>query len=72
MAKVVKEVSEEEKRRQALMEARPSLDSIINMHDFEVVAKTVLPEKAWVRDLVPRSPCRMSHASHSGLLFLSI
>ncbi|EMD33158.1 hypothetical protein CERSUDRAFT_160722 [Gelatoporia subvermispora B] len=47
VAKVVKEVTEEEKRRLALMDARPPLDNVINMHDFEVVAKTVLPEKAW-------------------------
>ena len=49
VAKVVKEVTEEEKRRQALVEARPPLDNIINLHDFEQVARVVLPEKAWVR-----------------------
>ncbi|KAJ3477832.1 hypothetical protein NLI96_g10195 [Meripilus lineatus] len=47
VVKVVKEVTEEEKRRQALMDARPPLDNVINLHDFEVVARTVLPEKAW-------------------------
>ncbi|TCD66743.1 Cytochrome b2, mitochondrial precursor [Steccherinum ochraceum] len=47
VAKVIKEVSEDEKRRLALMDARPPLDNIINMHDFETVARTVLPEKAW-------------------------
>ncbi|KAF9012545.1 glyoxylate dehydrogenase [Cyathus striatus] len=46
-AKVVKEVTEEDKRRQALMAARPSLDEIFNLHDFEAVAKTILPDKAW-------------------------
>lgn len=34
--KVVKEVTEEEKRRKVLMDARPTLDNIINLHDFEV------------------------------------
>ena len=53
VAKVVKEVTEEEKRRLALLEARPPIDSIINLHDFENVAKIVLPEKAWVRHCIP-------------------
>ncbi|KAI1791208.1 glyoxylate dehydrogenase [Ganoderma leucocontextum] len=47
VAKVVKEVTPEEKRRLALMEARPPIDSIFNLHDFENVAKLVLPDKAW-------------------------
>ncbi|KAI0741103.1 glyoxylate dehydrogenase [Earliella scabrosa] len=47
VAKVIKEVTAEEKRRQALMEARPPLDNVINLHDFENVAKMVLPDKAW-------------------------
>lgn len=29
-------VTEEEKQRQKYVEARPSLDTIINLHDFEV------------------------------------
>ena len=36
VAKVVKEVTEEDRRRQALMDARPPLDEILNLHDFEV------------------------------------
>lgn len=36
VAKVVKEVTAEEKERQKFVEARPSLDTIINLHDFEV------------------------------------
>lgn len=36
VVKVVKEVTEEDKRRQALMDARPPLDEILNLHDFEV------------------------------------
>ncbi|KAH9174964.1 glyoxylate dehydrogenase [Lactarius sanguifluus] len=44
---VVKEISEEEKRRQALLAARPPIDEIVNLHDFEAVARVVLPEKAW-------------------------
>ena len=51
VAKVIKEVTAEEKRRQALMEARPPLDNVINLHDFENVAKMVLPDKAWVRPI---------------------
>ncbi|EIW80311.1 glyoxylate dehydrogenase [Coniophora puteana RWD-64-598 SS2] len=45
--KVVKEVTAEEKRRQELLAARPSLDEIVNLHDFEAVAKAILPAKAW-------------------------
>jgi len=36
VVKVVKEVTAEEKTRQQLMVARPSLDEIVNLHDFEV------------------------------------
>ena len=45
--KVIKEVTEEEKARQAALAARPPIDNILNMHDFEVIAKAVIPEKAW-------------------------
>ena len=38
VAKVVKVVTEEEKQRQKYIEARPPLDTIINLHDFEVRA----------------------------------
>ncbi|KAG2043909.1 glyoxylate dehydrogenase [Suillus americanus] len=47
VVKVVKQVTAEEKRRQELMVARPSLDEIVNLHDFEAVAKAILPPKAW-------------------------
>jgi L-lactate dehydrogenase (cytochrome) len=36
VVKAVKEVTAEEKTRQQLMLARPSLDEIVNLHDFEV------------------------------------
>lgn len=36
VAKVVKQVTEEDKRRQAMLDARPPLDEILNLHDFEV------------------------------------
>ncbi|KAF8841744.1 glyoxylate dehydrogenase [Paxillus ammoniavirescens] len=49
--KTKKEVTAEELRRQELMAARPSLDEIVNLHDFEAsgvaVAKAILPAKAW-------------------------
>ncbi|KIM40332.1 hypothetical protein M413DRAFT_28816 [Hebeloma cylindrosporum] len=44
VVKIIKEVTEEDKRRQVLMDARPPLDEILNLHDFE---ETVLPAKAW-------------------------
>lgn len=42
VVKVIKEVTEEDKRRQALMDARPPLDEILNLHDFEVSSLLVL------------------------------
>lgn len=36
VVKVIKEVTAEEKIRQELIVARPSLDEIVNLHDFEV------------------------------------
>ncbi|KIK95774.1 hypothetical protein PAXRUDRAFT_11243 [Paxillus rubicundulus Ve08.2h10] len=47
VVKVKKEVTAEELRRQELVAARPSLDEIVNLHDFEAVAKAILPAKAW-------------------------
>ncbi|KAG6902769.1 hypothetical protein C0995_011917 [Termitomyces sp. Mi166 len=47
VAKVVATATEGDKRRQALLDSRPSLDEILNLHDFEAVAKRVLSEKAW-------------------------
>ncbi|KAJ7284155.1 FMN-dependent dehydrogenase-domain-containing protein [Mycena rebaudengoi] len=45
--KVVVEITDEEKARQERVANRPSLDEILNLHDFENIAKQVLPEKAW-------------------------
>ncbi|KAJ6466696.1 FMN-dependent dehydrogenase-domain-containing protein [Mycena vitilis] len=45
--KVVIEITDEEKARQQRISNRPPLDEILNLHDFENIAKQVLPEKAW-------------------------
>ncbi|KAJ7126375.1 FMN-dependent dehydrogenase-domain-containing protein [Mycena crocata] len=45
--KVVVEITDEEKARQERISNRPPLDEILNLHDFENIAKQVLPEKAW-------------------------
>lgn len=47
VTKAVKEVTAEEMARQAALAARPPLENILNMHDFEVIAKAVIPDKAW-------------------------
>lgn len=47
VVKVVKQVTEEDLRREAAMAARPGLDEILNLHDFEAVARKVLSPKAW-------------------------
>ena len=41
------EVSEEEVQRLERMKSRPPLSEILNLHDFEAIAKLVMPEKAW-------------------------
>lgn len=40
-------MSEEEQARQARINSRPRLSEILNLHDFEAVARQVMPEKAW-------------------------
>ncbi|KAJ3817475.1 FMN-dependent dehydrogenase-domain-containing protein [Lentinula raphanica] len=47
VTKVVKVVSEAERQRQVLIANRPPLDEILNLHDFEAVAKVTLSDKAW-------------------------
>ncbi|KAI6107543.1 glyoxylate dehydrogenase [Pisolithus thermaeus] len=47
VVKVEKVLTEEEKKRQELVAARPPIDEIVNLHDFEAVAKAILPPKAW-------------------------
>ncbi|TFK74627.1 glyoxylate dehydrogenase [Pluteus cervinus] len=47
IVKAIKKVTEADKRRQALLDSRPPIDEILNLHDFEAVAKTILPDKAW-------------------------
>ncbi|KAF8342840.1 FMN-dependent dehydrogenase-domain-containing protein [Cantharellus anzutake] len=45
--KVVKEVTREEKDRLALFETRPPISECLSLHDFETVARQVMPAKAW-------------------------
>ncbi|KAL9712066.1 hypothetical protein Ac2012v2_005142 [Leucoagaricus gongylophorus] len=40
-------ITDEEKARQQRMAARPPLDEILNLHDFEAIARQVMSEKAW-------------------------
>ncbi|KAJ7270055.1 glyoxylate dehydrogenase [Mycena haematopus] len=39
--------TEEEKKRELLLASRPPLDEILNLHDFEAVARAILSPKAW-------------------------
>ncbi|KAJ7287151.1 glyoxylate dehydrogenase [Mycena rebaudengoi] len=39
--------TEAEKKRELVLASRPPLDEVLNLHDFEAVAKAVLPDKAW-------------------------
>ncbi|CAK5272099.1 unnamed protein product [Mycena citricolor] len=43
----VKVKSAEELEREQLLARRPPLDEVLNLHDFEAVAKAVLPAKSW-------------------------
>ncbi|KAJ7167556.1 FMN-dependent dehydrogenase-domain-containing protein [Mycena filopes] len=45
--KVVVQITDEEKARQERVSNRPPLDEILNLHDFESIAKQVLTDKAW-------------------------
>ncbi|KAG9221210.1 hypothetical protein CCMSSC00406_0007384 [Pleurotus cornucopiae] len=45
--KVEVTISDEEKQRQKRIEARPPLSEILNLHDFESIARQVMSEKAW-------------------------
>ncbi|KAI6029317.1 FMN-dependent dehydrogenase-domain-containing protein [Pisolithus microcarpus] len=38
---------EEERARQGRISSRPRLSEILNLHDFEAVARQVMPDKAW-------------------------
>ncbi|KII95635.1 hypothetical protein PLICRDRAFT_34557 [Plicaturopsis crispa FD-325 SS-3] len=40
-------VTDEEKARLERYNAKPLLSEILNLHDFEAIAKLVMPEKAW-------------------------
>lgn len=40
-------ITDVEKARLERIEHRPSLDEVLNLHDFEAVARQVMPEKAW-------------------------
>ncbi|KAF9061806.1 FMN-dependent dehydrogenase-domain-containing protein [Rhodocollybia butyracea] len=45
--KVEVQITDEEKLRLERMEKRPLLSEILNLHDFESIAKLVMPDKAW-------------------------
>lgn len=45
--KVQVKITDEEKARQERVANRPPLDEILNLHDFEAIARQTMPEKAW-------------------------
>ncbi|KAH9955030.1 FMN-dependent dehydrogenase-domain-containing protein [Russula dissimulans] len=45
--KVEIKVTDQEKARLKRVEARPPLSEILNLHDFEAIAKLTMPDKAW-------------------------
>ncbi|KAF8806582.1 hypothetical protein BYT27DRAFT_7101926 [Phlegmacium glaucopus] len=45
--KVEVKITDEEKARLERFSNRPPLDEILNLHDFEAIARQVMPEKAW-------------------------
>lgn len=45
--KVEVKVTDVEKQRLERVSRRPPLSEVLNLHDFEAVAKLVMPEKAW-------------------------
>lgn len=55
VVKAPKQVSEAEKMRQTLMDSRPPLDEILNLHDFEVGTGIDPPVCSHLRKLSPGS-----------------
>ncbi|THH33092.1 hypothetical protein EUX98_g1115 [Antrodiella citrinella] len=47
VAKVEIKVTDQEKERQLRVNARPPLSEVLNLHDFEAIARSVMTEKAW-------------------------
>ncbi|GJJ08613.1 hypothetical protein Clacol_002832 [Clathrus columnatus] len=47
LQKATKELTAEEKQRNERKKLRPHLSEILNLHDFEAIARLVMPEKAW-------------------------
>jgi L-lactate dehydrogenase (cytochrome) len=47
ITKVVKEMTPEEEARLKRVAQRPPLSECLNLHDFETIARAVMPEKAW-------------------------
>ncbi|KAJ3477830.1 hypothetical protein NLI96_g10198 [Meripilus lineatus] len=45
--KVVVEVTDEDRRLQEMHAAKPSLSEVLNLHDFEAIARKVMQGKAW-------------------------
>jgi len=45
--KVEVRVTDQERARLERVEARPPLSEILNLHDFEAIARLTMPEKAW-------------------------
>ncbi|CAE6533021.1 unnamed protein product, partial [Rhizoctonia solani] len=47
ITKVIKEMTPEEEARLKRVAQRPPLSECLNLHDFEGIARAVMPEKAW-------------------------
>jgi L-lactate dehydrogenase (cytochrome) len=47
ITKVIKEMTPEEEARLKRVAKRPPLSECLNLHDFEAIARAVMPEKAW-------------------------
>ncbi|OBZ69492.1 Cytochrome b2, mitochondrial [Grifola frondosa] len=47
VSKVEVKITDEEKARLERVKNRPPLSEILNLHDFEAIARVVMPEKAW-------------------------
>ncbi|CCA72275.1 probable CYB2-L-lactate dehydrogenase (cytochrome b2) [Serendipita indica DSM 11827] len=47
IVKMAKELTQEEIDREERVKNRPPLSEILNLHDFEAIAKEIMPPKAW-------------------------
>ena len=63
---------EEQKKREVALAARPPVENVLNLHEFEIITKAVIPEKAWVRSAKVVYDVTLTLSIFQGILLLCI